>query len=362
MGSYKPLTYFETAKDITPERLNSLADELRRTASALSGGATRVGTVGSVDSLSGGGGAVSGLVGLKDSDGLMLSPDVSGHITISDDGVVQVEKVDADELRVSIDATLAAIAALTTAANQLLLCTGVDAFSAGPLTDAYVATANKDGLAATPSMRTLGTGATQASPGTHDHDGSDSSKLVQANTHESPDTDSATTSLHHTIGTGATQAAAGNHTHSAFANYGVFSDAKTGGVNGGSSSATTWNVRTLTTDDVVGGTGVSRAGNNVTLAAGTYWVEAVSVVSQAGLHQVRLRNTTDDTTALVGTSEFSGAVNTASRLSGYVTVSESKVFQLQHYTTSARADTGMGSPVSSGEVEVYARLVVVKIV
>lgn len=49
----------------------------------------------------------------------------------------------------------------------------------------------------------------------HDHDGSPTQKLAQANTHESPDTDAATTSLHHTLGTGANQAAAGNHTHTA---------------------------------------------------------------------------------------------------------------------------------------------------
>lgn len=47
-------------------------------------------------------------------------------------------------------------------------------------------------------------------PTAHDHS---ANKLAQANTHESPDTDSATTALHHTIGTSATQAAAGNHTH-----------------------------------------------------------------------------------------------------------------------------------------------------
>jgi hypothetical protein len=44
----------------------------------------------------------------------------------------------------------------------------------------------------------------------HDHDGSPTQKLTQANTHESPDTDTATTALHHTLGTGANQAAAGN--------------------------------------------------------------------------------------------------------------------------------------------------------
>jgi hypothetical protein len=37
--------------------------------------------------------------------------------------------------------------------------------------------------------------------------------FTQANTHASPDTDSATTALHHTLGTGANQAAAGNHGH-----------------------------------------------------------------------------------------------------------------------------------------------------
>jgi hypothetical protein len=37
--------------------------------------------------------------------------------------------------------------------------------------------------------------------------------LTQANTHASPDTDTATTALHHTLGVGANQAAAGNHTH-----------------------------------------------------------------------------------------------------------------------------------------------------
>ena len=52
----------------------------------------------------------------------------------------------------------------------------------------------------------------------HDHSSTGpgaygSNKLAQANTHQSPDTDSAPTALHHTLGTGANQAAAGNHNH-----------------------------------------------------------------------------------------------------------------------------------------------------
>lgn len=45
----------------------------------------------------------------------------------------------------------------------------------GTLTDADVASANKDGTAATPSLRTLGTGTQQAAAGNHDHPASVSS-------------------------------------------------------------------------------------------------------------------------------------------------------------------------------------------
>lgn len=53
---------------------------------------------------------------------------------------------------------------------------------------------------------------------THDHSGTGARptpKLIQDNTHESPDTDSSPTALHHTLGTGPNQAARGNHTHNA---------------------------------------------------------------------------------------------------------------------------------------------------
>lgn len=75
---------------------------------------------------------------------------------------------------------------------------------------------------------TLGTGANQAAAGSHaaqhksggvdaillsDLEGT----LAVAKTHASPDTDTSATALHHTLGTGQYQAAAGNHTHSIYA-------------------------------------------------------------------------------------------------------------------------------------------------
>lgn len=56
----------------------------------------------------------------------------------------------------------------------------------------------------------------------HTHDGATfrhGNKLAQANTHESPDTDASTSSLHHTIGSGANQYASGTHTHAAVVTY-----------------------------------------------------------------------------------------------------------------------------------------------
>lgn len=49
----------------------------------------------------------------------------------------------------------------------------------------------------------------------HASTGLQGGKIAQSASHESPDTDTGTSSLHHTIGAGANQASAGNHTHTA---------------------------------------------------------------------------------------------------------------------------------------------------
>lgn len=86
------------------------------------------------------------------------------------------------------------------------------------ITDTQIAAANKDGVAGTASMRTLGTGAQQALAGTHaaatglgahiPSGGITHSEVAAAN----KDGVAGTASMR-TLGTGAQQAAAGNHTH-----------------------------------------------------------------------------------------------------------------------------------------------------
>lgn len=74
-------------------------------------------------------------------------------------------------------------------------------------------------------------GAASGADMVHDHSAAgEGDKLAQANTHETPDTDAATSSLHHTIGSTATTAAAGNHTHSTMLDAGISLVINDGGI------------------------------------------------------------------------------------------------------------------------------------
>lgn len=65
-----------------------------------------------------------------------------------------------------------------------------------------------------PTLTTPTISSTGFANANHAHSGSTSGgKLLQANTHESVDTDVSTSSIHHTLGTGQYQAAPGSHTH-----------------------------------------------------------------------------------------------------------------------------------------------------
>jgi hypothetical protein len=87
--------------------------------------------------------------------------------------------------------------------------------------------------------------------------------LAQANTHESADTDTATSALHHTIGTGANNAAAGNHTHS----YpGRIADGQSGNL----SNFTSGTPLNIAYSDILSG------------ATATYWLLDIIIVAAAG--------------------------------------------------------------------------------
>ena len=88
--------------------------------------------------------------------------------------------------------------------------------AAGVITDAEIASANKDGVAGTASMRTLGTGAQQATAGNDTRLSNARAPTTHATTHQPGGSDAmavdaaAATGSLRTLGTGAAQATAGN--------------------------------------------------------------------------------------------------------------------------------------------------------
>lgn len=140
-------------------------------------------------------------------------------------------------------------------------------------------------------------------------------------------------------------------------------DEKASGTNGGTFTAGSWVTRTLNTErtDEIGST---LASNQFTLPAGTYNIDASAPGAGVYSHQTRLRNITDGTTTLVGTSEWNNdALNaqTRSHIRGRFTIAAEKTFEIQHRSAASEATTGLGVAVAFGEVEVYTQVWIEKV-
>jgi hypothetical protein len=141
------------------------------------------------------------------------------------------------------------------------------------------------------------------------------------------------------------------------------SDVKASGTAGGSSVAGT---QTRTLNTIVDSTGIvtSLVSNQFILSAGTYYVEASTPGYKCNRHKCRIRNITDTTTPLLGTSEYCESTdNTGNRsfLFGEIVITSAKTFELQEYTEAAQASNGQGLPSSTGENEVYAQVKITRI-
>lgn len=134
-------------------------------------------------------------------------------------------------------------------------------------------------------------------------------------------------------------------------------DQKAQNTQGGSSTGTTWHTRVLNTEVADTASIASIASNQLTLAAGTYHVEASAPAFRAGGHQVRLQNITGTATLLWGSVEWnstSGDVaQTRSFVRGRFTLAVESVLELQHYIGASEANNGLGVACNVG-TEVYA--------
>ncbi len=140
-------------------------------------------------------------------------------------------------------------------------------------------------------------------------------------------------------------------------------DFKADGVDGGSSVAGTFVTRDLNT--LEGNSSfVSLSSNQFTLEPGEYIIEATAPGYRIDGHKIKLRNITDSTDDLIGTSAFSFntvPAATESVITGTVSFSSAKTFEIQHRCELTNASQGLGARANAGVDELYTQVKITKV-
>lgn len=120
-------------------------------------------------------------------------------------------------------------------------------------------------------------------------------------------------------------------------------------------------LNTILVDNILG---ASLLSNNITLPIGTYYIEASAPAANTQRSRISLKNETDVTTELLGTTVY--PVNTinnqgTSFLSGLITLSGTKALSIQHYIQVALATYGLGFSASDGDISIFAEIKIWKV-
>ncbi|OUL34105.1 hypothetical protein [Nostoc sp. 106C] len=133
-------------------------------------------------------------------------------------------------------------------------------------------------------------------------------------------------------------------------------DSRSSGTQGGSFTANAWSPRpinTIATDE----TGlVTLSTNTFVLPAGKYWLDCKAAFYLGNAQRLRLQNTTDNTTILLGMSvwNFVSASDFINTLSGMFTISAAKNLQIQYRVNSTNLQSpNLGDATSFSVNEIY---------
>jgi hypothetical protein len=142
----------------------------------------------------------------------------------------------------------------------------------------------------------------------------------------------------------------------------IFRDEKTSGTNGGTFTSGAWRTRDINATQVNTITGASIASNQITLPAGTFYVEVSAPAFAVDQNQARLQNITDSTTTIIGQCSYTApAVCAASAIIvGQFTITSSKTFEVQHQCNYTRANDGFGTQNAFG-TQVYTTVSISKV-
>lgn len=133
------------------------------------------------------------------------------------------------------------------------------------------------------------------------------------------------------------------------------SDVKAAATDGGTFTSGSYATRDLNTEEDEFGI-VSLSANQFTLQAGTYRIFAKAPAYKVNSHKAKLRNVTDSSDVILGTSEAaetSGNVQNSSIISGLLTLTAAKTFEIQHRCSNTQATSGYGLACNFGDSEVY---------
>lgn len=142
----------------------------------------------------------------------------------------------------------------------------------------------------------------------------------------------------------------------------VIYDKKSIGTQGGTFTTGAWRTRDLNTIDTNAGSRITLSSNQITLTAGKYYIDASAPANEVLSHTIRLRNITDSSTDVFGTTEECGNDGeffvTRSFLKGYLDINANKTYEIQHQGSRTETTDGFGGAAGFQD-EVYT---VVKIV
>jgi hypothetical protein len=168
------------------------------------------------------------------------------------------------------------------------------------------------------------------------------------------------------IDCGATGKIRGDLTDSTFpaTQVAIFNDTKAAGTDGGTFTSGDWRTRDLNTEVYNAITGASLASNQITLPAGTYVVEAAANAYGVDTHRAKLRNVTDSTDyggLVARASGAPGVVSSSSHILAQFTITEEKVFEIQHYCTTTNSGNGFGNSYPGDISNIYTQVKITKL-
>lgn len=143
----------------------------------------------------------------------------------------------------------------------------------------------------------------------------------------------------------------------------LIKDVKATGTDGGTFTSGAWQTRDLNTVENPQ-IWASLAANQITLDAGTYKIIANAPSYQCAENKAKLRNITDATDTVIGSSEFGAAAFggfSKSNIIGIFTIASSKTFEIQHQCVTTSTTNGFGVADNLGVDEVYTQVSITKI-